>query len=185
MGYKLEKCKACHRLYVVDTEELSSSCPHCKEAENLALLADSKWLSLDDQEKKLYSELKKLTKRIDTFASGVRPKKNGKKPWTLKEKLALVIPWLLLFVIFFGALIKNPDGWIILGSAVGLVVLFFGIFEVAKLIDKPKDRALLRELEQDCDQIYKEIAYIQKAKDSYRVEWLAARTSAKQVGEGA
>ena len=91
----------------------------------------------------------------------------------------------MLFVIFFGALIKTPDGWIILGSAVGLVVLFFGIFEVAKLIDKPKDRALLRELEQDCDQIYKEIAYIQKAKDSYRVEWLATRASAKQVGEGA
>ena len=49
MGYKLEKCKACHRPFIAETKDVSY-CPHCKDSENLALLTDPKWLRLDDKD---------------------------------------------------------------------------------------------------------------------------------------
>ena len=64
MGYRLEKCTKCDRLYVVEDEGPAGKCPHCRDSKQRAVTGKS-LSALDKQEKKLYAELEELNKKID------------------------------------------------------------------------------------------------------------------------
>ena len=169
MGYRLELCKACQRLYVVEDEGPAGGCPHCRDSKQRAVTGKS-LSALDKQEKKLYAELEELNKKIDEAESNVKPPKPPKTPWTPSQIIGAIVITALGLAIPVAGLIRDPGGWIYLAIAVAISALFFIGFEIVKLIRKPKEKAELKELIQQRDEIYGKLALILTAKASYRNE---------------
>ena len=169
MGYRLELCKACQRLYAVEEESPAGKCPHCKDSKQRAVTGKS-LSALDKQEKKLYAELEELNKKIDEAESNIKPPKKPKTPWTRSQIIGVIIILAIGLAIPVAGLIKDPGGWIYLAIAAAISALFFLGFEIEKLIRKPKDKAELNKLIQERDEIYGKLALILMAKSSYRNE---------------
>ncbi|MBR6986584.1 MAG: hypothetical protein IKH82_00770 [Clostridiales bacterium] len=169
MGYRLELCKACQRLYVVEDEGPAGGCPHCRDAEQRVLTGKNR-SALDRQEKKLYAELEELNKKIDEAESNVKPPKPPKTPWTPSQIIGAIVITALGLAIPVAGLIRDPGGWIYLAIAAAVSALFFLGFEIVKLIRKPKDKAELNKLIQEREEIYGKLASILIAKSSYSNE---------------
>ncbi len=169
MGYRLELCKACQRLYVVEDEGPAGGCPHCRDSKQRAVTGKS-LSALDKQEKKLYAELEELNKKIDEAESNVKPPKPPKTPWTPSQIIGAIVITALGLAIPVAGLIRDPGGWIYLAIAVAISALFFIGFEIVKLIRKPKEKAELKKLIQQREEIYGKLALILTAKASYRNE---------------
>ena len=176
MEYKLEKCPSCHRTYAVSTEELVSSCPHCRDSEHLALLTDPKWLKLDDHEQNLYKNLKKLNERIEVIDKYANPKKPPKTPWTRPALICWIFIIVVLIAIPVVSLILHPDEWKQMVIIVGCMIPVFAVFVIMTLISRRKDRATLKELYKEQEEYYEAIAGVQAQKGAYREEWLAKQT---------
>ena len=172
MGYRLELCKACQRLYVVEDEGPAGGCPHCRDAEQRVLTGKNR-SALDRQEKKLYAELEELNKKIDEAESNIKPPKKPKTPWTRSQIIGGIIILAIGLAIPVTGLIKDPGGWIYLAIAVAISALFFIGFEIVKLIRKPKEKAELKKLIQQREEIYGKLALILTAKSSLREEQTA------------
>ena len=173
MGYKLEKCKACHRPFIAETKDVSY-CPHCKDSENLALLTDPKWLRLDDKERLLYSDLNELNKKIDDVESRVKPKEK-KEPTTPKDILMCVIMCVLAIGPFVYGFIMEKNSMLKWSMAIMLLAAVFGFAVPVELYIKHNDKKYLSKLEQERDKLYEKIADTQIKKASYREEWLAEK----------
>ena len=169
MGYRLELCKACQRLYVVEDEGPAGGCPHCRDSKQRAVTGKS-LSALDKQEKKLYAELEELNKKIDEAESNIKPPKKPKTPWTRSQIIGGIIILAIGLAIPVAGLIKDPGGWIYLAIAAAVSALFFAGFEITKLLQKPKDKAYLNKLLQEREEIYGKLALILTAKSSYRDE---------------
>ena len=169
MGYRLEKCTKCDRLYVVEDEGPAGKCPHCRDSKQRAVTGKS-LSALDKQEKKLYAELEELNKKIDEAESNITPPKKPKTPWTPSQIIGAIVITALGLAIPVAGLIRDPGGWIYLAIAAAVSALFFAGFEIEKLIRKPKDKAELNKLIQERDEIYGKLALILMAKSSYRNE---------------
>ena len=173
MGYKLEKCKACHRPFIAETKDVSF-CPHCKDSEILALLTDPKWLRLDDKERLLYSDLNELNKKIDDVEARVKPKEK-KGPMKLKDILITGIMCVLAIAPFVYGFIHEKNSMLKWSIAIMLLAAVFGFAVPAELYIKHNDKKHLMELEQERDNLYEKIADTQIKKASYREEWLAEK----------
>lgn len=169
MGYRLELCKACQRLYVVEDEGPAGGCPHCRDSKQRAVTGKS-LSALDKQEKKLYAQLEELNKKIDEAESNVKPPKPPKTPWTPSQIIGAIVITALGLAIPVAGLIRDPGGWIYLAIAAAISAVFFLGFEIVKLIRKPKDKAELNKLIQEREEIYGKLASILIAKSSYRNE---------------
>jgi len=165
MGYRLELCKACQRLYVVEDEGPAGGCPHCRDSKQRAVTGKS-LSALDKQEKKLYAELEELNKKIDEAESNIKPPKKPKTPWTRSQIIGGIIILAIGLAIPVAGLIKDPGGWIYLAIAAAVSALFFAGFEITKLLQKPKDKAYLNKLLQEREEIYRKLALILTAKSS-------------------
>ena len=172
MGYRLEKCTKCNRLYVVEEKGPAGECPHCRESEQ-RVLTGGKRPALDKQEKKLYAQLEELNKKIDEAESNINPPKKPKTPWTTSQIIGAIVITALGLAIPVAGLIKDPGGWIYLAIAVGISALFLIGFEIVKLIKKPKEKKALNELIQEREELYEKIADILSAKASLREEQTA------------